>query len=89
MLGVLHCKSSSLGFFRKLSSSSLAAAVAAGVVVGAVSTEEQRVWPAGKRPHMFNTPSDTLRLELIWFSLLLYAGLTSILAQALDCHVKF
>lgn len=48
-MGVLHCKSSSLGFFRKLSMSSLAAAAA--VVVGAVSTEEKRVWPVGKRNH--------------------------------------
>lgn len=42
--------------------SSLEAAAAAGaasVVVGAVSTEEKRVWPAGKRPHMFKTLPQT------------------------------
>lgn len=52
-MSVLHCKSSSLGFFRKLSMSSLAAAAAVvvAVVVGAVSTEEKRVWPVGKGPH--------------------------------------
>lgn len=45
-------------------SSLVAAAEVVGAVVGAMvggaaSTEEKRVWPVGKRLHMFNSPSQT------------------------------
>lgn len=62
MLCILHCKSSALGFFRKLliSSFTLAAFAALGApmlgapMLGAVLTEEKRIWSVAKKLHMLN-----------------------------------